>query len=338
MNCPPKHWLTSVLHLLVWICLFFYPFLFHYLPIRDSWAVLRVASFLGMLAFLFYFNTCILIPMVLGKKRVVIYLLSSFAIVALVGIGMGHIQVQFNPAVVKEKEIFDRGVNTGIIAGLLSWIISSAIKVTTEWFKNQQMMRRIENEKLLSELSFLKSQVNPHFLFNALNNIYSLQHKNSPDTGSAILKLSELIRYMLYETAPDFVSLEKEINYIRNYIELQKLGLSPEVKVNFNVKGDVAGKNVRAMLFIPLVENIFKHGVSYIKNSELDISVEIGENYVELKTSNPIGGKMTNGENKSGIGLNNLRKRLDLLYSGKHEFNVTTDAQIFKTNLKLYLA
>lgn len=333
---PPakKLYITVLLHFLVWICLFFYPFLFHYLPLNDSHAIFRVLFFLLLVSSFFYANSHVLIPRVLGKKKILLYLVLSLIFLGLVATGSGYIQIWLNPTAKNAEWLFRRGINTGLVAGLLAWVISSAIRVTTEWFKNQQMIKTTANEKLKAELNFLKSQVNPHFLFNALNNIYALQSKNAPGTGEAILRLSELIRYMLYETGPDYVSLDKEIAYIRNYIELQKLGLSEQVKIDLQVTGETSGKNIRPMLLIPLVENMFKHGISYMGDSLLSMRIDITENALEIRTSNPYLDKGEQKENH-GIGLDNLKKRLQLLYPSRHEFSATVANDRFETYLKI---
>lgn len=332
-----KKFLTPIVHSIIWLCLFFYPFLFHYIPFDDSRAVLRIAILLLLLMSFFYSNTLILIPKVLGKKKIVLYLLTVLSIIVIISFAVGYIQVFLNPDYEIKPQIFNRAFNTGIITAILTWVISSLIKVTTEWFRNQQMMRSAENEKLNAELNFLKSQVNPHFLFNALNNIYSLENKKSPDTGPAILKLSELIRYMLYETGSEYVQLEREIDYLKNYVELQKLGLSKDVTIDFILEGDFSNKKIKPMLLIPLIENVFKHGISYLNNLPVKISVKVSDAQIEVTTENPIIEAGSGSKQNAGIGLINLRKRLSLLYPDKHEFNISSDNEKFITCLKIIL-
>jgi two-component system, LytTR family, sensor kinase len=337
MSWLKNKYLVLIVHSVTWLCLFLYPFLFHYLSFHDSGAVLRIALFLFLLIGFFYLNTGLLIPKVLGRKKVLLYLGIILFAITIISSGAGYIQVLLNKDPLRREEIYARGVNTGIFAGTLTWIISSGIKLTGEWFRNQQQMRIIENEKLNAELNFLKSQVNPHFLFNALNNIYALQNKNSSDTGPAILKLSQLARYMLYETSSEFVALDKEISYLKNYIELQKLGLSEQLIVKFSVDGDPSIKKIKPMLLIPLVENVFKHGLSYVSRSDLSISLRVNSDSIELQTRNEISVKRIEAEKANGIGLINLRKRLELLYPGKHELTIKKEGTTFFTSLKLNL-
>jgi len=293
--------------------------------------------FLFLLAAFFYSNTLIFIPKLLGRKKIFLYLIFILISIIIISFSAGYLQVIFNPGYEKNPGLFSRAFNTGIITAALTWFISSGIKVTSEWFKNQQLMKSIENEKLNAELNFLKSQVNPHFLFNALNNIYSLENKKSPDTGSAILKLSELVRYMLYETSHEFVSLEREIDYLINYIELQKLGISKELKVNFTAEGDLQNKKIEPMLLIPLVENVFKHGISYKNPSPLFISLKVSGNNLELTTKNILVHKKQSAGLNEGIGLVNLRKRLSLLYPGKNEFKTLQENEKYIAHLSIIL-
>jgi sensor histidine kinase YesM len=335
MNPSFRRYLLPLAHSVIWICLFSYPFLFHYLSISDGWSVSRMALFILLIMGFFYFNTFVLIPKVLAEKKIVLYFLSIVVCIGVISVASGYIQALLNPEYLKKPALFRIGVNTAIISGLLTWFISSSIKVTSEWFKDQQLIQEERNQKLNAELNFLKSQVNPHFLFNALNNIYALQNKNSPQTGVAILKLSDLIRYVLYETSPEYVSLEKEIECIKNYIELQRLGLDTSVSIEFKIEGSLQEKQIHPLLLIPLVENTFKHGISYIGNSVIRIHITIHDGSVELVTENPITG--TNKLKSEGIGLDNLRKRLALLYRNSHSLEITNDGKTFITRLKLNL-
>src|ERR1051326_824475 len=252
--------LEPLVHTGIWLCLFFYPFLFHYLSLDDSLALLRIFIFLILLIVFFYANSFLLIPKLLGAKKILVYFLCIVIFITGIAYASGFIQLWFNPEIRIKPGLMSAGRYTGIIASLIVWVISSGMKITREWFRNEQLRRDIENEKLQAELSFLKTQVNPHFLFNALNNIYSLENKRSERTGEAILKLSELARYMLYETSSEYVPLAKEIEYLEGYIALQQLGFD-DVSVMFKINGDVAGKKIQPMLLVPLVENAFKHGI-----------------------------------------------------------------------------
>jgi LytS/YehU family sensor histidine kinase len=196
----------------------------------------------------------------------------------------------------------------------------------------------MENEKLNSELAFLKSQVNPHFLFNILNNICSLARKKSDDTENAIIKLSHIMRYMLYESKDEKVSLEKEVEYLKNYIELQRLRISDKVDINFSIDGDPESGMIEPMLLIPFVENAFKHGVSYLEESKINISLKIEKDLLIFKVENNMIRKSVDVvQLESGIGLRNVLRRLDLLYPGKHKIAIHEDGTKYIVDLKITL-
>jgi LytS/YehU family sensor histidine kinase len=196
----------------------------------------------------------------------------------------------------------------------------------------------MENEKLHSELAFLKSQVNPHFLFNILNNICSLARKKSDDTENAIIQLSRIMRYMLYDSKDEKVSLEKEAEYLQNYIDLQRLRISDSVIINFKIEGNINGKMVEPMLLIPFVENAFKHGVSYLEASHIDIHLKIDNNDLQFRIENNRIKKNDDPiQQESGIGLKNVLRRLDLLYPGTHTINIEETTTKYIVNLDISL-
>ncbi|HEY6160614.1 MAG TPA: histidine kinase [Bacteroidia bacterium] len=324
------------IHCGVWLCLFFYPFLFHYAAFTDFFSVLRIALFLGMILMFFYFNTCVLVPKFLGEKKWLLYFLSVALLVTIISMAAGYLEEVLNQDIVKMPQLFNASVNTGLITSFLAWVVSSVMKITEEWMRSQEQRRSIEHEKLQSELSFLRTQVNPHFLFNALNNIYSLQNRHSPLTGEAILKLSGLVRYMLYEASADTVPLEKEVEYLGNYVELQKFGLD-EIAVTFEVKGELGGRKIEPMLLVPLVENAFKHGISYVKRTPVIIRLTVMNDELDLYVENRVPEENSPRDKTNGIGLKNLSKRLDLLYRETHILKVGPVGDKYIAELKLKL-
>lgn len=326
-----------LIHSVVWLCLFFYPFLFHYVRLSDGLALFRITSQLLLVVAFFYANLHIFIPRLLGKKYFIFYFLTAGISIAAVGYGSGYIELFFNPNFSHKHDSISVARTTGIVISLVAWVISSGLKITSEWFRSERIKTKVEKEKLQSELLFLKNQVNPHFLFNALNNIYSLEQLKSPLTGEAILKLSELMRYTLYETAEAFVPLEKEVNYLRNYVELQKMGISDEIFISFEVKGDISGKEIEPMLLIPLVENAFKHGISYINKEPISIVLTVDHNSIFLAVENSLSQLQKKTDGTNGIGLVNLKKRLELLYPSRYDFMTEQKGNKFFAELKIKL-
>jgi len=225
---------------------------------------------------------------------------------------------------------------TTIYPAILAFGLSTSIRITDEWFKNERQKKEMENEKLTSELAFLKSQVNPHFLFNILNNICSLARKKSDDTENAIIKLSQLMRYMLFESKDEKVSLEKEVEYLQNYIELQRMRISGKVQINFTVEGPVGQLMIEPMLLIPFVENAFKHGISYIGDSGIDIIMKVTNKELNFSVENSI---ISRGNetipSETGVGLKNVLRRLELLYPGRHEISINDHDLKYKVLLKI---
>lgn len=214
--------------------------------------------------------------------------------------------------------------------------ISAIIRTLTEFYNNQQNKLIAETHRTNTELIYLRKQTNPHFLFNSLNSIYSLAHKKSDLVPDAIVTLSELMRYMLYETDNKTVALEKEVNYIQNYIELQKLRLNNIEDIIINVHGDTKNKFIEPLLLISFVENAFKYGTDYKGAAHVKIKIFILDNSLDFWIENTIENYVKDPEN-SGIGLLNIQNRLDLLYPNAHELNITQDNEYYRVHLNLKL-
>ncbi|OXA96238.1 sensor histidine kinase [Flavobacterium hercynium] len=219
---------------------------------------------------------------------------------------------------------------------ILILTISAIIRTLTEFYNNQQNKLIAETHRTNTELIYLRKQTNPHFLFNSLNSIYSLAHKKSDLVPDAIVTLSELMRYMLYETDNKTVALENEINYIQNYIELQKLRLNNIEDIVINVHGDTRNKFIEPLLLISFVENAFKYGTDYKGAAHVKIKIVILENNLDFTIENSIENFVKDPDN-SGIGLVNIQNRLDLLYPNAHELIITQENQYFKVHLNLKL-
>ncbi|SFW62594.1 Histidine kinase [Sinomicrobium oceani] len=214
------------------------------------------------------------------------------------------------------------------------FVIGAAIKIYMEWKKGEALRHQIQSEKVTSELQFLKAQLNPHFLFNSLNSIYSLSVKKSNDTPEAVITLSDLMRYMLYEANRDLVPLSKEIEYIKNYIKLQRLRLSDGEQVTLNIYGDDRDKKIQPLLFISFIENAFKYGTDYRGRTVVKTVISIKEDAIHFYIRNIIGRYKKNDES-SGVGLQNIRNRLNLLYPDSHTLDITDDGEAFTVSLTL---
>ena len=207
-------------------------------------------------------------------------------------------------------------------------LMSLTLKINGRW-------RRTEQEKLNAELSYLKAQINPHFLFNTLNSIYSLSIVKSDKTPEAVVKLSGMMRYVLSESHNECVSLDKEIDYITNYIDLQRIRLDDTVKLTYEVTGNAHGKYIAPLVLIPFVENAFKHGVNTEEVSEIQIRMHTGEDYFWLEVLNNKVNSNLRMEEKSGLGIDNTKNRLNLLYPDKYDLVIRDDQSFFSVMLKI---
>jgi two-component system LytT family sensor kinase len=211
--------------------------------------------------------------------------------------------------------------------------------VVKEWISNRITERKLREEKLSFELKYLKSQINPHFLFNTLNNLYSVALKNKDDeTARGITKLSHMMRFMLDGVNENLMPLEKEISYLTSYLDLQRLRFSDQddVRIAFNVRGDITGIRIAPFIFIVFIENAFKYGIDYKKHSFVDINLEANDKILRFNIRNSI--HNTDNLHNPGIGLKNIRARLDLLYPGKYSLDIASENDIFNLDLTIRLA
>jgi LytS/YehU family sensor histidine kinase len=200
----------------------------------------------------------------------------------------------------------------------------------------EKRQKELEKEKLNSELAFLKNQISPHFFFNTLNNIYSLIGINTGDAQNAVLKLSKLMRYLLYDSEQGLSQLSSEIDFMNNYIDLMRLRMNEKVNLRVNFPSKYENTAIPPLLFIPFIENAFKHGISYREKSFIDIGMEVGKEWITFISRNSIVKPMEEtGTERSGIGLDNVTKRLNLLYPGKHELTIDRENAIFYVLLKI---
>jgi sensor histidine kinase YesM len=208
--------------------------------------------------------------------------------------------------------------------------------VMDKFAQNEKQRKELEKEKLNSELAFLKNQISPHFFFNTLNNIYSLIGLDTKEAQESVLKLSKMMRYLLYESEQGETLLSHEISFMNNYIDLMKLRLSPRVELNVSFPVNFPDYKVPPLLFIPFIENAFKHGVSYREQSFIDIRMAIEKTSIIFVAQNSIGKSSQPGDGQhSGIGLENVRKRLNLLYPEKHQLIIENTNGIYRIELTI---
>lgn len=201
--------------------------------------------------------------------------------------------------------------------------------------KIRERLKQTEAEKTNAELSYLKAQINPHFLFNTLNSIYSLAILKSDKTADAVVKLSDMMRYVLNDSNANFTALEKELNYIANFIELQRMRLTKNVKLTYSWEGNIFDKKIAPLILIPFIENAFKHGVSSEEDSMIDVKIVVSETTLSLSVKNKCVTIHNDTLNKSGLGIENTKQRLNLLYPENHTLEISEIDNYYMINLTL---
>ncbi len=220
---------------------------------------------------------------------------------------------------------------------IIFFIYSLLIRLAINWYENQKLQADFINQKQISELALLRSQVNPHFFFNTLNNIYSLVYQKSDDAPEAVMKLSSIMRYMLYDATTDKVLLEKEIEYLKSFIELEKLRLRNKDFVSLEIKGSAEGLTIAPMLLIPFVENAFKHASRTVPAPGIIVSLDVKPDMVSFEVKNFIRkNQLAPKDQQGGIGLNNIRRRLELLYPQKYSLDINSGEDMFTVKLIIH--
>jgi len=219
--------------------------------------------------------------------------------------------------------------------GTSGLVLSMAVYSSFDALRKEQENKSLREEKTQAELAFLKNQINPHFLYNTLNYIYSLAYPVSEKLADAVIKLSQLMRYMLTENPDGQVDLQKEVDYIENYISIYQLRFEDAFFVDFKAEGDIAGKRVAALLLIPFVENAFKHGIVNDPSRPIRIHLKVTGTRLDFTVSNKI--NRSQKDHSTGVGLVNIRRRLELIYPNKHELLVSENGQTYKATVAISL-
>lgn len=347
-----KH-LIAFLHIAAWTVLFFVPiYLYSLNSERDTFIIARIYLRTIVFLLIFYVNFFFLIPRLLFKQKPLYYYICATLLVVSLYIASEAVNWKYlvpEHFKVERSEINRtpgdfRGARQFYRFDLYNFMFTSilisgfsiGLRMAGRYSENEKKRKEMEKEMLNSELAFLKSQVSPHFFFNTLNNIYSLVEINTADAQKAILQLSKMMRYLLYETTQETVSLSKEIGFMKNYIELMKLRLSSKVDLKVQFPDDYKDCSIPPLLFIPFIENAFKHGISYRDKSFIHIAMQVSHNAIAFECANSMGnGSEKSLEEKHGIGLENVKKRLGLLFPERYDLNVTKTETSFEIKLKL---
>ncbi len=327
----------------------------------DLFSVVARGGALGktlLVDFLFYTPTDILcvyvvlyllIPRFLLTKKYILFSTLSVIWIAVMVVFiaipfqyMGLTEVLDYKAIIPDfYPFFKRNIVEIVTLKFMITGIAAAIKISKVWLVSQKRQQKLFTEKLETELKlreaelkFLKSQINPHFLFNALNNLYSLTLTKSDKAPEVVLKISALLDYVLYECNVPLIELERELESIRNYIDLQTIRYGTKTNISFKTSGQTASCRIAPLLILPLVENAFKHGLDKtIGSGYVDIITDVSDNELKVSVKNTLNGE--NNHEGEGIGIKNLRKRLELQYPGKFTFELTQTETEFQAYLSI---
>lgn len=345
--------ISLLMHAAVLALLFVLPlYLMNFSVDRNNFFIKSFYLRTSIYVFIFYINYLWLVPKLLFRNKIKTFIvallvtLSSLMILnnlghrylmhrAIEDYGRTHRMERFQrndriPGIPSKFHIYDF-----LVTSILVTSLSIGIMLSKKYIRNEKEKKELEKAKLDSELALLKNQVGPHFFFNTLNNIYSLVEINTGDAQKAIMNLSKLMRYLLYDTQQEKIQLKKEIEFMQNYIELMKLRLTKNVDIKVLFPSDEPEIMLPPLLFIPFIENAFKHGVSNKGKSFISITLERNKNIINFQCLNSIVSSSINLTNNHGIGLDNIRKRLSLLFPGNYTLDIDKTDREFKVLLTI---
>jgi hypothetical protein len=300
--------------------------------------LLDVVARNGLLAAAVYLNLLVLIPILSRKKKVVLYILLLCA--SLIGYGvLKSVHDYYLYGLVLGLPGFDQfpyNLFYNISIGSFYVAFGLVLHFTREWYAQRELIRKIEVEKLNTELEYLKAQINPHFLFNSINTIYFQIDKQNQTARDTLSSFSDMLRYQLYECNGREVAVEKEVNYLKNYVGLQRMRKDENYSITFSAGDNVRGFSIAPLLLIPFVENAFKHVSHFAKGNEIRIELSRYETIFRFKVFNTKDSQKQ-FKDEGGIGLRNVQRRLELIYNGRHKLNVKDLPESFEVELTLQL-
>ena len=310
---------------------------------RSYFWIFYMTSFTVINIPFFYLNTEILLPKLLRAKGVIIYLVTlTGAIVFMLWVHEELFHWVYANFIHPEGQGSGsggprRGGLMRMIFQLLFYAaIGTSYRLISDRMKEDEEIKEQENERLKSELSFLRSQISPHFMFNVLNSVVSLSRRKPEMVEPVVVKLSELMRYMIYETNDSIVPISKELAYLESYIDLQRIRFGDDIQINFTHELGPTSSSIEPMLLIPFVENAFKHGVGFIENPTIEIELKDSAKELTFHVSNKKGATLNEKKDESsGIGLANVNRRLELLYPSNHELVIKETDSEFEITLTI---
>lgn len=328
-------------HIFFWIVFYFFLIIVDNTAIPLSTKMIHKALRVSFYVVIVYSNINYLFNKYLKSNQLVLYVIFLILLVALVTpIEVVLHYLLFSLDGTNFSDAFNLENNSKYFLGGFFIAFSSSIyKIINDWMEHQRERSELQRQNLRSELKFLKTQINPHFFFNTLNSLYALTLKKSDKAPEIVLMLSDMMRYMLYESNERTIDLSKEIKYIENYLALEKVRHGENFKIQFTKSGDSAGHQIAPLLFIPFIENCFKHGIDHeLKSGYVNIHLDIKDHILDLKVKNSMPNNLSNivTEKKAGgIGLVNVRRRLNILYPSQYTLMNRSEEKEYQVHMTL---
>jgi two-component system sensor histidine kinase AlgZ len=299
---------------------------------------IRIGLWIPVFTIFSYPVSSIAIPKLLLKGRYLI-LLGSLVIWLIVGWFLSVYYLKYISAPLLDLMGMPRGEGYAwqcFLCVMTTTACFSFLSLGKQWLLKERDFLQAQQEKITAELQLLKAQVHPHFLFNTLNNIYSFSLDRSPKTPELILKLSSLLSYMLYDCKAEEVRLEKEVEIMKDYIDLEKERYGNTIEISWTVEGDIRDVFISPLLMLPFLENAFKHGASeQIEKPWMGVDISVANNILKFKIANSKNEYIS--QSKNGIGINNVKKRLEFLYPGKYDLKINDEGDFFAVSLMVKL-
>ena len=334
-----RFWKYKIDHVVFWTATVGFHMFTKYDMIKEAGFdqfMLEVIVRNALLAMLIYLNLLVLIPRYAQQKKIASYIFLLLGSLGLYALLKNAHDVYLNGYVLGDESrkslFYNTYYNFSIAIFYLAFNV--ALHLSKAWYFQRELIQKMEVEKLSSELEYLKAQINPHFVFNSINTIYFQIEKQNATARESLSAFSEMLRYQLYECNGKEIVIEKEINYLKNYVELQRMRKDESYNISFVVEEGTKGFTISPLLLIPFVENAFKHVSHHANNNDVRIRLGRHENNFVLSVFNTKEGKANNSE-YTGIGLKNAKRRLELLYKDRHELVIDNRPDSFEINLSL---
>lgn len=327
-------------HIIVWATVFGVWYFLRYQDYSTVEKALTVTLIKTIdLAVMIYVANYILVPRFLFGKKYLLFAVLFIMMILISSVGKMYIigSLLNNPALLDISTNIKSRIYDNVIPHFFLVTAGVAIKLLIDYLRLQNKLIEVAKEKAEAELNFLKSQINPHFLFNSLNAVYFLIDKNNIAARDALHKFSEMLRYQLYECNGEKIPIEKELNFLKDYVDMQKLRLNNNTNVQFNYSEDVKDFSIQPLLLMSFVENSFKHLSHFNNGKQNEIAIDLTKQNGQMQFSvyNTMDEERSHTDKREGIGLNNVKKRLALLYPGEHELKITQQDGSFNVDLKL---